>query len=94
MVLVVNDGGGLQSLLRGCPRCHTFEGEVSKAPLCPIRAHTLLELVHVDFTSLESTMELNKPPSIKNVLVITGHFTCYALVIITKDQTAKTKSAI
>ena len=35
-------------------------------------------------------MKLNKPPSIKNVLVIMDHFTCYALAVITKDQMAKT----
>ena len=41
-------------------------------------------------TSVDSTMELNKPPSIKNILVIMDHFTCYALAVVTKDQTAKT----
>ena len=35
-------------------------------------------------------MELNKPPSVKNVLVITNHFTCYALAVVTKDQMVKT----
>ena len=35
-------------------------------------------------------MELNKPPSINNVLAITDHFTHYTLAIITKDQMAKT----
>ena len=79
-----------RALVRGCPRCCTFEGVVPKAPLCPIRVHTPLELIHVDFTSMESTMELNKPPSIKNMLVITDLFTHYALAIITKDQMAKT----
>ena len=49
-----------------------------------------LELVHVDVTSIETTMELNQPPSIKNVLVLTDHFTRYAMVFITKDQKAKT----
>ena len=52
--------------------------------------HAPLEIVHVDFTSMESTMELNKPPSIKNVLVITDHFIHYTLAIVTKDQMAKT----
>ena len=79
-----------KALVRGCPRCCTFEGAIPKAPLCPIRAHAPLELVHVDFTSVESTMELNKLPSIKNVLVITDHFTCYALAVVMKDQMAKT----
>ena len=35
-------------------------------------------------------MELNKPPSVKNVLVITDHLTCYAMAVVTKDQTSKT----
>ena len=79
-----------KALVWGCLRCCTFEGAVPNAPLCPITAYAPLELVLVDFTSLESTMELNKPPSIKNVLVIMDHFTCYALAVITKDQMAKT----
>ena len=39
--------------------------------------------------SVESTMELNKPLSVKNVLVITDHFTCYTMAVVTKDQMAK-----
>ena len=35
-------------------------------------------------------MELNKPPVVKNIPVITDHFTRYALVLVTKDQTTKT----
>ena len=35
-------------------------------------------------------MELNRLPSVKNILLITDHFTCYALVVVTKDQMAKT----
>ena len=67
---------------------------VPKAPVCPIGAHALLELVHIDFTSVESTMELNKPPSVKNVLVITDHFMHYALAVVTKDQMAKTVAKV
>ena len=82
--------GDCRALVRGCHWCHAFEGAISKVPLCPIRAHMPLELVHVDFTSVESTIELNKPPCVKNVLVITDHFTRYALAMVTKDQTTKT----
>ena len=52
--------------------------------------HAPLELVHVDFTSIESTMELNQLPSVKNVLVITDHFMRYSMAFVTKDQKAKT----
>ena len=62
--------------------------------MCPIRTHALLELIHIDFTSVESTMELNKPPSVKNMLVITDHFMHYALAVVTKDQMAKTVAKV
>ena len=39
-------------------------------------------------------MELNKLPSIKNVLVIMDHFTCYALAVMMKDQMAKTVAKV
>ena len=80
--------------VRGCQHCKIFEGAVVKAPLCPIQAYTPLELVHVDFTSIETTMEMNQPPSIKNVLVVTDHFTRYAMAFVTKDQKAKTVTQI
>ena len=83
-----------KTLVRGCPRCHAFEGAIPKAPLCPMRAHGPLELVHVDFTCVESTMELNKPPSIKKILVIMDHFTRYTLAVMTKDQMVKTVAKV
>ena len=61
-----------------------------KALLCSIQAYAPLELVHVDFTSIETTMQLNQLPSVKNVLVLTDHFTRHVMVFITKDQKAKT----
>ena len=83
-----------RALVRGCQQCCVFKGAVPKAPMCPIRAHAPLELVHINFTSVESTMELNKLPSVKNVLVITDHIMCYALAVVTKDQMAKTVAKV
>ena len=57
-----------RAIVRGCPHCQAFEGEVPRAPLCQIRAYAPLELVHLDYTSIESMMELNKPPMVKNSL--------------------------
>ena len=82
------------ALVRGCPHCRAFEGEVPKAPLCPIRVYAPLELVHLDYTSIESTMELNKPPVVRNILVITDHFMRYALAVVRKDQTTKTVTKV
>ena len=79
-----------RAIVRGCLHCQAFKGEVPRAPLCPIRVYAPLELVHLDYTSIESTMELNKAPVVKNVLMMTNHFTRYALVVVMKDQMAKT----
>ena len=76
--------------VKGCQCCQIFEGLVVKALLCPIKVYAPLKLVHVDFTSIETTMELNQPPSVKNVLVITDHFMRYSMAFVTKDQKAKT----
>ena len=73
-----------RTIVRGCPRCQAFEGEVPRAPLCPIRVYAPLELVHIDYTSIESTMELNKPSMVKNVLVMMDHFMGYAIMVVTK----------
>ena len=35
-------------------------------------------------------MELNNPPVVKNVLVMTNHFMRYALVVMMRDQMART----
>ena len=77
------------AIVRGCPHCQAFEAEVPRAPLCLIRTYALLELVHLDYTSIKSMMEMNKPPMVKNVLVMTDHFTRYALAVVTKNQMAK-----
>ena len=80
--------------VKGCQHCQIFEGVVVKALLYPIKAYAPLKLVHVDFTSIEMTMELNQPPSVKNVLVITDHFMRYSIAFVTKDQKAKTVARI
>ena len=81
-----------RALVQGCQQCGTFEGVES--PLCPIKVQTLLELIHVGFMSVESTMELSKPPSVKNALVITDHLTHYTMAVMTKDQMTKTVAKV
>ena len=51
-----------------------------------------LDLLHVDFTTIETTMELDKSPQVANVLVFQDHFTKYVLAYVTPNQTAKTMS--
>ena len=76
--------------IKTCAHCLQHEGSLSKAPLHPIMATTPLDLLHVDITSIEMTLELNKSPKVANVLVLQDHFTKHVLVYVTPNQTAKT----
>ena len=67
---------------------------MSKVPLPPIVATTPLDLLHVDFTSTEITMELNRPVKVTNVLVFQDHFMKHVMPYMTPDQTAKTVAKI
>ena len=78
------------TIVRICLHCQAFMGEMPRVPLCPIQVYALLELVHLDYTNIESMMELNKPPVVKNILMMMDYFTRDALMEVTKDQTAKT----
>ena len=80
----------MRQVIRACKCCLQFEGGTPKAPLCPIVATTPLDLLHVDFTSIETTLELSQLPRVTNVLVFQDHFTKHILVYVTPNQTAKT----
>ena len=80
----------MRQVIKACRCCLQYEGGTPKAPLCPLVATAPLDPLHVDFTSIETTMELDKSPRVANVLVFQDHFTKYVLAFVTPDQTAKT----
>ena len=80
----------MSQVIKACKHCPQYEGGTPKAPLCPIVATTPLDLLHVDFTSIETMMELNQSPRVKNILVFQDHFTKHVLVYVTPNQIAKT----
>ena len=49
-----------------------------------------LDLLHVDFTSIETTLELNQSPRVTNILVFQDHITKHVMANMTHNQTAKT----
>ena len=57
-----------------CSRCLRRKSAPQVAPLQPIYVTQPMELVHMDYLSLEPSKG-----NIENVLVITDHFTRYAL---------------
>ena len=80
----------MRQSIRACTCCLQYEGDFHKAPLCPIVATAPLDLLHVDFTSIETMLEPNQLPRVTNVLVFQGHFMKHMLLYVTPNQTAKT----
>ena len=80
----------MRQVIKACKHCLQYEGGTPKAPLCHIVATTPLDLLDVDFTSIETMMELNQSPRVANVLVFQDHFTKHVLAYVTPNQTAKT----
>ena len=80
----------MRQVIRACTCCLQYEGGIPKAPLCPIVATAPLDLLHVDFTSIETTLEPNQSPRVANILVFQDHFMKHVLAYVTPDQTVKT----
>ena len=80
----------MRQTIRACTCCLQYEGGFPKAPLCPIVATAPMDLLHIDFTSIENTLEPNQSPRVANVMVFQDHFTKHMLAYMTPDQTAKT----
>ena len=72
--------------IKSCKNCLQFKPKAVKAPLKPILASHPLELIHLDYLTIESPKDGGKD---KNILVITDHFTRYAQAFITSSQTAQ-----
>ena len=72
-----------------CSRCLRRKTPPQVAPLQPILVTQPLELVHMDYLFLEPSKG-----NIENVLVITDHFTRYALAYPSKTQTAQATARI
>ena len=73
----------MRQSIRTCVHCLQHEGSLSKVPLHPIMATAPLDLLHVDFTSIETTLELNQSPRVANDLVFQDHFTKHVLAYMT-----------
>ena len=80
----------MRQVIKACRCCLQYEGGTPKAPLYPIVATAPLDLLHVDFTSIETMMELDKSPRVSSFLVFQDNFTKHVLAYVTPDQTAKT----
>ena len=79
----------MRQVIKTCRCCLQYKGSNPKAPLCPIVATAPLDLLHVDSSSIETTMELDISPRVANVLVFQDHFTKYVLAYVTPQSNCK-----
>ena len=80
----------MQQSIKTCTSCLQHKGGLPKAPLHPTVATATLDLQHVDFTSIETTLEPSQSPRVANVLVFQEHFTKDMLAYVTPNKTIKT----
>ena len=80
----------MQQSIRTCTHCLQHKGCLPKALLHPIMATVPLDLLHIDFTSIETTLEPNQSPRVANVLVFQDHFTKHVLAYVTPTKLQKT----
>nr|KAG5687934.1 hypothetical protein BaRGS_021642 [Batillaria attramentaria] len=75
----------VETWCKDCPRCLRRKAVGDKAPLVNIVTTQPLELVCMDFLSVETSSG-----GYQSILVITDHFTRFAQAIPTRNQTART----
>ena len=74
----------IEEYVKTCPRCLKFKAIPEKAELNIINVTRPLELVHIDFLTIEAP---RKDKDV-NILVVMDHFTRYAQAYITRSQMA------
>ena len=80
--------------IRNCEKCHIFEAKPQIPPMEPILCTEPLDLVHIDYVSMEVTVGIKEKPVVKNVLVVEDHFTRYTQVYVTNNHTTRTMACI
>ena len=80
----------LKNHVKNCEWCQKFEGAPPIAKLKKLPCSSPGEILHIDYTSIEETVNLNEKPVICNVLVMQDHFSKHVVSYLVKDQKART----
>ena len=79
----------MQQSIKSCMCCLQHEGDLPKVPLHLIVATAPMVLLHIDFTSIETTLELNRPPKVTNILLFQDHFMKHTMAYVTPIRQLK-----
>ena len=77
----------IEKHIKSCPWCLRFKTQPEKVELNPIITTRPLELVHMDYLTIEPPLNSRSNKDV-NILIITDHFTGYAQAHITSSQKA------
>ena len=80
--------------VHNCEKCRIFEAKPQIPPMESILCTKLLDLVHIDYVSMEVTVGIKEKPVVKNVLVVKDHFTRYTQVYVTNNHTVHTTACV
>ena len=72
--------------VHNCEKCCIFEAKPQIPPMEPIICTELLDLVHIDYVSMEVMVDIKEKPVVKNVLVVKDHFTRYTQAYVTNNS--------
>ena len=76
--------------VKNCGRCRLFEGQDQQPELYTVEASEPLDLVHINFVSMETTVAIKKKPVVQKVLVVIDHFTRYIQAYPVDNKQAET----
>ena len=80
--------------IRNCLKCRIFEAKPHIYPMKPILCTKPLDLVHIDYVSMEVTVGVTEKPVVKNILVIKDHFTHFTQAYVTNNHTVCTTAHV
>ena len=89
-------GMGVQATLsvKNCERCCQYEAQPSLPEMVTIGATEPLDLVHMDFVGMETTIVTRKWLVVKTVLVLIDHFTRFVCTYVVEDHQATTVAKV
>ena len=79
----------VEHYVKSCPHCLRFKRLLERATLNPIEISRPLELVHIDYLTIEAPKNSRSQKDV-NILIVTDHFTRYAQAYVTPNQKAPT----
>ena len=80
--------------VHNCEKCRIFKAKPQIPLMEPILCTEPLDLVHIDYVSMEVTVGVKEKPAVKNILVIKDHFTRYTQAYVTNNHTARTTARV